>query len=152
MPYTSNMSVLFMADEMSQQDVQEAMAQMEYLQNVYTQRYDMLNEQIATYNLAREAVMRSIEIIDNAKSLENSHVLLNTEGGTYIEASVSRLEKMMTYVGAGYLVEKTVAGAKEFLEAAMKSSEVAASRLVSEKQKVEKELFDISYRMAAFRS
>jgi prefoldin alpha subunit len=141
-----------MADEeISQQDVQEAMAQLQYLQNVYTQQYDMLNEQIATYNLAREAVARSIEIIDNAKSLENSHVLLNTEGGTYIGATVSKIDKMMTYVGAGYLVEKTVAEAKEFLETAMKNSETSASRLIGERQKVEKELFDISYRMAALR-
>ncbi len=138
-------------DDPSQQDVQEAMAQLQYLQSVYTQRYEILSEQITAYNLAREAVLRSVDLIDHAKSIENSNVLVNAEGGTYIEASVKKVESVMTYVGAGYLVEKNIADAKEFLEQAIKNSESAASRLVSERQKVEKELFDISYRMAAFR-
>ncbi len=139
------------SDEMSQQDAQEAFAQLQYLQNVYTQRYEILNEQITTYSIARDAVLRSISLIDNAGSLENSNVLLNTEGGTYIEASVNKVDKLLTYVGAGYLVEKGIAEAKEFLEAAVKNSESAVAKLMGERQKVEQELFDISYRMAAFR-
>ncbi len=140
-----------MANDDMQQDVQEAMAQLQYLQSVYTQRYDILNEQLATYNIAKEAVLRSIELIENAKSVENSSVLINTEGGTYLEASVKKVDKLMTYVGAGYLVDKAPAEAKEFLEKAMKNSESSMAKLVSERQRVEKELFDISYRMQALR-
>ncbi len=138
-------------DKTSQQDMQEMVAQLQYLQGVYTQRYDILNEQIATYNMAKEAVMRNMDMIDRASSMENKTILLNADGGAYIEANIGKLDKMITYVGAGYLVEKPLPEAKEFLQATVKGGDAAVSRLVDERKKVEKELFDISYKLAAFR-
>jgi prefoldin alpha subunit len=138
-------------DKTSQQDLQEMLAQLQYLQNVYTQRYDILNEQIATYNIAKEAVLRNIEMIDRSGSMDNKTILLNADGGVYIEAGIKKLDKMITYVGASYLVEKPLAEAKDFLQSTLKGGDAAVSKLIDEKRKVEKELFDISYKLAAIR-
>ncbi len=138
-------------DKTSQQDLQEMLAQLQYLQNVYTQRYDILNEQIATYNIAKEAVLRNIDMINRASSMDNKTILLNADGGAYIEANIKKLDKMITYVGASYLVEKPLAEAKDFLQNTVKGGDAAVSKLIEERRKVEKELFDISYKLAAIR-
>ncbi|MEM3839170.1 MAG: prefoldin subunit alpha [Candidatus Micrarchaeaceae archaeon] len=138
-------------ENLSQEDMEEAIAQLQYLQSVYSQRFDILNEQIGAYNLARDASLRGIEFLRRSKSLEGSGILVSTEGGTYVEASLGKIDRVMTYVGAGYLVEKSAEQAKEYLEKALKNSDVAISRLTGELQKVEKELFDISYKMTALR-
>ena len=138
-------------DKTSQQDLQEMLAQLQYLQNVYTQRYDILNEQIATYNIAKEAVLRNIDMINRASSMDNKAILLNADGGAYIEANIKKLDKMITYVGASYLVEKPLAEAKDFLQNTVKGGDAAVSKLIEERRKVEKELFDISYKLAAIR-
>ena len=141
-----------MADDKAPQgDIQEMVAQLQYLQSVYTQRYDILNEQIATYNMAKEAVLRNIDMIDRAPSMDNKAVLLNADGGAYIEASIKKLDKMITYVGAGYLVEKPLGEAKDFLQRTVNGGDAAVSKLIEERRKIEKELFDISYKLAAFR-
>ncbi len=141
-----------MADErISEQELQEATAQLQYLQGVYSQRYEILNEQMAAYTMARDAVARSLELLSKAESLGNSSILVNAEGGAYIEAGIKAIDRVVTYVGAGYLVEKTVPEAKAFLEVAAKNSDGTISRLAKERQKVEKELFEISYRMTALR-
>ena len=52
-------------------------------------------------------------------------MLLSVEGGSYIEASIRAIEKVITYVGAGYLVEKDVEGAKAYIGRNVESSEDA---------------------------
>jgi prefoldin alpha subunit len=130
---------------------EEAMAQLQYLEQIYVQQYDILQEQIATYTLAHDAVLRNIEVLEKMSRVENSNILVNAEGGTYIEASVKKVHGVMTYVGAGYIVEKSVEDAKAFLQNNEKNGQALLNRLTGERQKVEKELIDLSYRAASLR-
>ncbi len=131
--------------------VEEALAQLQYLEQIYAQQYEILNEQITTYTLAHEAVKRNIELLERSSQIQDSNVLLNTEGGTYVEAHIGKISTIMTYVGAGYMVDKSIEDAKAFLEDNEKNGQALLDRLVADKQKVEKELIDISYRAAALR-
>ncbi len=123
--------------------------QLRYLQSLYTQQYEVLENEIATYSFTIAAVERNINILEDSGRIEGSNVLLSGEGGTYIEASVKSMQKVITYVGAGYLVEKDVAEAKAFLDANKKRQEEDFRKLIAEKQRLESELIDLSYALSS---
>lgn len=135
----------------SEQNYEEAMAQLQYLNNVYTQRYEILSDQIGNYSVAHDAIARNLIVVEKSQNLEDSNILVNCEGGTYLEAKVGKVHTVMTYVGAGYIVDKSIAEAKEFLTTNMKSGEAVINKLLAERQKVEKDLLDLSYRAAELR-
>ena len=137
-------------EQASGNEEQDALAQLQYLQGVYTQRYEMLNEQITAYSITKDALRQGMDVVEKAETIGNSGMLVNAGGGTYIEARAGRIDKLITYVGAGYMAEKPLAEAKEFLQNAIKNGEASITKLLNERQKAEKELFDISYRLAAF--
>lgn len=123
--------------------------QLRYLQNIYARQFEMLENEIATYTLTVGAVQRNMQVFDNIKKVESSKMLVSGEGGTYIEAEIKKVSKALTYVGAGYLVEKTLEGAKAFLKDNEKKQQDALKKLVAEKEKIEKELIGINYKLAA---
>jgi prefoldin alpha subunit len=132
-------------------EAEEAVAQLRYLQNIYSQQYEFLENEIATYSLALNSMRRNSELIENTSRLSNSKILVNGEAGMYFEAGVGIMEKVIAYVGAGYLVEKSLEEAKEFAKSNERRSEEGLRKLISDKQKVEKELMDISYKLSSVR-
>lgn len=126
----------------------EAQAQLRYLQNIYSQQYEVIENEIATFGIAMGSVQRNIDLLEKKAKIENSNILINGEGGTYIEASIKSINKLIVYVGAGYLVEKGAEEAKDFLKGNEKKQEEALKRLIGDKQKIEKELVDISYKLS----
>ncbi|MCL5008397.1 MAG: hypothetical protein M1156_00715 [Candidatus Marsarchaeota archaeon] len=50
-------------------------------------------------------------------------------------------------MGSGYLVEKSVLEAKEFIEANQKNQEVMLNKLDAERKKLQNELISIAYKM-----
>jgi prefoldin alpha subunit len=137
-----------MAQE-NQQTIAEAQAQLRYLQGLYSQQYQLLDNEIASFSLAMATLSRNIEMLENKDRLANSTILINGEGGAYIEASIKSLNKVLVYIGAGYLVEKGTEDAKDYLKGNSKKQEDTLKKLVSDKQKIEKELVDISYKLSA---
>ncbi len=133
-------------------DPQEIMMQLQYLQNIYSQQYQAIENDVATYTIANTSLQRNIDLLDHASELENSNIIISGEAGAYIPAKVSKVDMVMTYVGAGYLVEKSVADASAFLRANQKKGEEFLNRLLSDKQRIERELMDISFKMNALQA
>jgi prefoldin alpha subunit len=133
-------------------DANEIMMQLRYLQNVYSQHYEALENDVATYTIANTSLQRNIDLLENAVTLENSNIIISGEGGAYIPAKISKVDSVMTYVGAGYLVEKSVAESSEFLRKNQKKSEEFLNRLMSDKQRIERELMDISFKLNALQA
>lgn len=127
----------------------EAQAQLRYLQNVYSQQYELLENEIATFSLGMSSVQRNLDILDNKGTFANSNILINAEGGAYIEGSIKEIKKVIVYAGAGYLVEKNVEDAKEMMKETQKKQEETIKKLVGERQKLQNELMDISYKLSA---
>lgn len=130
-------------------DPRELYSQLRYLQNLYSQQYEFVEDNLATYSIANNTIKKNLELLDNAASAKGSKILVNPEGGIYFEASVKEMNKIITYVGAGYLAEKSIDQAKEFLTENQKKGEEVLKKLISDKQKLENELLDINYKLAA---
>lgn len=135
--------------QQNQPTAAEMQAQLRYLQNVYSQQYELLDNEIATFAMAISSVEKSLSTLENKERLSNSTVLINGEGGIYLEAGIKSLEKVLVYVGAGYVVEKDTSGAIEYLKENARQQGEAMRKLSADKQKISGELVDISYKLAA---
>lgn len=136
--------------ERTQAAMQEEFMQLRYMQDIYSQQYELIENEIATYSLAQSAIQKNIDLLENANRLNNSKILINGEGGTYIEASIAKVEKVITYIGAGYLIEKDVSEAKTFLDRNKEKEQATMKKLYLEKDKIARDLIGISYRLAAY--
>lgn len=135
----------------SAEELNEAYNQLKYLQSIYSQQYEILENEIATFTLSINSIQRNMQLLENANRLEGAKILINGEGGTYIEAGINSVKKVITYIGAGYLVEKDVEDAKSFLIGNEKKQEESLKRLAAERQKIEKELVEIALKLSSFR-
>ena len=135
-----------MAEE-QKMDPQEIMMQLKYLQNIYGQQYEALENDIATYTVANNSMQRNLDLLERSDSIQNSNIIISGEGGAYIPAKMGKMDYVITYVGAGYMVDMNVQDAAVFMRANQKKSEEFLNRLVSERQRVERELMDISFKM-----
>lgn len=127
------------------QGKQEEFNRLIYLQNAYTQQYEAISSELTTFGLAQGSLQRSLELLGRKDDVRNAGVLLSVEGGSYIEASIRSIDRVITYVGAGYLVEKDVEGAKAYIGRNIESSDEAIKRLVADRKKLEDELMRIQY-------
>jgi prefoldin alpha subunit len=121
----------------------EVVEQLRYLQGLYLESYENLLREISNYNIIYEATKRNLEVLSNLSMIENNKILLNLEGGTYIEAMVEGVSKVLAYVGSNYLVEKSVEEAKDFLEENKKREERLLAELNKQKEAIEKELVEV---------
>lgn len=120
-----------------------------YLQTIYNQQYEALMNELTTFSVALAALETNLSLLNKADQVKGANILVNAEGGTYFEAGVKDIKKVITYVGAGYLVEKEVGQAKEFLEKSIETSKSTIKKLVEEKQKLETELMRLQYTIEA---
>ncbi|MDE1767736.1 MAG: prefoldin subunit alpha [Candidatus Micrarchaeota archaeon] len=136
-----------MAD--NQYDAQEIMMQLRYLQEVYSRQYEAIEDQIASYTVANAALQRNLDLLNSLDEIGNSAIVIGGEGGAYVPAKLGKADKAMTYIGGGYLVEKDIPDAADFLRSNQKKSEEFLHRLLADKQKIEGELMDIAFKMNA---
>ncbi len=141
-----------MPDVPKGQDANEILMQLRYLQSLYSQQYENLNNNIATYTMTNTALQRNLDLLEKSKSIEGSNIMISGEGGAYVPAKIEKVDKVMTYVGGDYLIETTVETAKEFLGENIRRGEEIIKKLVSDRQKIENDLFDIQYKLSALDS
>lgn len=120
-----------------------------YLQNAYSQQYEAVTNEITTFGIAQGALQRSLELLNRKDDIRNASVLLSAEGGSYIEASIRGIDRVITYVGGGYLVEKDVEGAKAYISKNVESSEEAIKRLAADRKRLAEEMMRIQYAIEA---
>lgn len=138
-----------MADPTSAQSQDEVIEQLRYLQGLYSQQYENLQNSIASYSMSATALQRNIELLERYGTVQNSRIMVSGEGGVYVPAKLEGADSVLTYVGGGYLVEQQPEEALGFMKENQKKGEQLLNRMLSEKKKVEGELIDIEYKLNA---
>lgn len=134
-------------DKNNNTSTRDAINQLRYLQNMYSQQYEVLDNQISTYSGSIDAILKGVEALEKVTKSEKSKTLINTGPGVYMEGEITNTKTTLTYIGAGYLIEKTITEAKEFIETNKKKQEDVLKKLISEKGKLQNELLDIMYKL-----
>ncbi|HVA83182.1 MAG TPA: prefoldin subunit alpha [Candidatus Aquilonibacter sp.] len=127
---------------------EEEVDQLKYIYNAYTQEYQAVVNEMNNYLQVSASFDRNIEALEKVKSMENTHMLVGLEAGTFIEVSTKEIKNVITNVGAGYLVEKSVKDASEFVGKNSERVQTNISQLLSQKQRLEKEILDLSYKIS----
>lgn len=125
----------------------EELNQLKYLYNVYTQEYESIREEMNSYMMVSTAFARNMEALEKIKTMENTGILVGLDGGTFLEVQSRGIKSVITNVGGGYLVEKSVEQAKEFVAKNSERLQSSISQLMAQKQRLEKEIIDMSYRI-----
>ncbi len=128
-------------------DQEMSLEQLKYMQGVYGQEYEALAANINSYVSLSAMMSRNIEFIENVERVKGSNMLLNLEAGTYIEVKASNTDKVFTYVGFGYVVEKSKDEAKAFLEENRKKTDEIVKKLTVDREKIETELMSIELKL-----
>lgn len=126
---------------------EEEVDQLKYLYNAYTQEYQAVVNEMNNYLQVSASFDRNIEALEKVKNMENTHMLVGLEAGTFIEVSTKEIKNVITNVGAGYLVEKSVKDASEFVGKNSERVQMNINQLLSQKQRLEKEILDLSYKI-----
>ncbi len=126
---------------------QDDFEQLRYLQEMYGREYQTLLNEISNYLMLSSSFDRNKEILDNSGKFNDSSLLLNIEGGMFVRVNAKELKVVLVQVGAGYFVEKSVEDAKAFIVKSGEKLESNLKQLNAQRQKVEKELLDLNYRI-----
>jgi prefoldin alpha subunit len=121
--------------------------ELRYMSQVYQGQYDTIVReinakiaQVKELNGAQQALER-MEVIGGSKAL--------TPVGydVYLDSSVARSDRVVVGVGAGYLVEKGVDEAKQYVAMAVEKETKAISNMTRAKKEVEAALIEIMYKL-----
>lgn len=124
---------------------QEDMQRLLYLQSLYSKEYEAVMNEIANLSMTQATLARNIELLEHKDRLDNSRILISGGGGTYIDANIKGIDRVLAYVGAGYLVEKDVEGAKKLIKENSDAGNEALKRLNEDRRKLEKEITNIQF-------
>ena len=125
----------------------DALNQLRYLQNIYSQQYEIVENQINTYSISIDAMNKGLDALKNSGSLNSSNILINAGPGIYMEGNIGNTKSIITYIGAGYLIEKTLDESKTYMESNLKKQEDFLKKLLADKTKLQDELIDILYKI-----
>ncbi len=139
-------------DDKKVPDPRELFMQLQYLQSIYSQQYEVLNQSIENYTSVQETLRDNIVLLESSKRVSGKDALIPTEGGMYFPAGVKNFSTVITYIGAGYLAEKGIGDAKQFFEDKISKGDDLINKLANQRQKVREELAEINYRMSALQS
>ena len=130
----------------------EELEKLRYLQELYMQEYNAVLGKLSEYAADSAAMERNREVLNNIDKIKGNNILLNLEGGSYIEVKVSDIAGILTYVGAGYIIETDKENASRILETNSKRVEELAKKLTAEKEKLEGILTDIEFEIEGYSS
>lgn len=130
----------------------EELEKLRYLQELYMQEYNAVLGKLSEYAADSTAMERNREVLSNIDKIKGNNILLNLEGGSYIEVKVGEIASILTYVGAGYIIETDKENASRILQTNSKRVEELAKKLTAEKEKLEGILTDIEFEIEGYSS
>ena len=128
---------------------QENFDQLRYLHDVYAREYETLLGEIQNYVMISSSFGRSKEVLSKVDSFNDSNLLLSIEAGAFVRVNAKDFKSLIVQVGYGYLVEKNIDEAKEYISKNAEKVENNLKQLVQQRVAVEKELIDITYKLEA---
>ncbi len=126
---------------------QEQISQLRAVQDIYVQEYEKMMAAISGHLASMDALGRGIEMLSKIDLIRGNTFLMPADSGLLLKVKDVGETNIIMYVGAGYLVEKSIDDAKVFIEKSIKKNTDSLAMLSGQKEKLEQELFKIDYRI-----
>tara|TARA_B100000029_G_scaffold321537_1_gene313944 strand:- start:928 stop:1350 length:423 start_codon:yes stop_codon:yes gene_type:complete len=117
---------------MSEEQAQQLLQQMQFLENHFSQLTQQGNSII---NIIHEA-NAAINSIKETKTKAESDNLVPVGMGVYVKSKMKSMDKVIINVGSGVAIEKDQDSAINWIETRLKELEVALQNVSSQKQQV----------------
>ena len=136
-----------MSSQESGESLEEAVQNLQYMQQVYQNQYTAISREI-------NAIMEYINELNAAKTsmekfdrIKNSNILSPIGSSVFISAKAAEEPKVLVGVGGGYLVEKEIAKAIEYLSSRIDMHTKNMQELMKARSKAEDAMFEISTKL-----
>ncbi len=126
----------------------DAIESLRYLNDIYSDRYSSVTSEIRRVIEDIEDLNRSSETLSSLDSMEGKGMLVPSGKYMLVHAIAEPNGKALVEVGAGFLVEKDIASAKQFVAEILKSRSEYLNKLTVEKDRLEDALLEISYKLS----
>ncbi|MDE1856948.1 MAG: prefoldin subunit alpha [Candidatus Micrarchaeota archaeon] len=139
-----------MADQKPEaKDAAEQLAGLRYLQQLYANQYNAVTQ------LINDNLQAIAEINGAQKSLENSGVisgkksLISAGAEVYFDATVSKVDNVVVGIGGGYLAEKPVDDAKQYLNRKAERQTALINKLSKDRKDLENAMLEVAQKIEA---
>jgi prefoldin alpha subunit len=136
-----------MSSQESGESLEEAVQNLQYMQQVYQNQYTTISREI-------NAVMDYINELNAAKTsmekfdrIKNSNILSPIGSSIFISAKAAEEPTVLVGVGSGYLVEKEIAKAIDYLSSRIEMHTKNMQELMRARGKAEDAMFEISTKL-----
>ena len=136
-----------MSSQESGESLEEAVQNLQYMQQVYQNQYTTISREI-------NAVMDYINELNAAKTsmekferIKNSNILSPIGSSIFISAKAAEEPRVLVGVGSGYLVEKEIAKAIDYLLSRIEMHTKNMQELMKARGKAEDAMFEISTKL-----
>ena len=136
-----------MSSQASGESLEEAVQNLQYMQQVYQNQYTTISREI-------NAVMDYINELNAAKTsmekferIKNSNILSPIGSSIFISAKAAEEPRVLVGVGSGYLVEKEIAKAIDYLLSRIEMHTKNMQELMKARGKAEDAMFEISTKL-----
>ncbi|MCL4387643.1 prefoldin subunit alpha [Candidatus Marsarchaeota archaeon] len=136
-----------MSAQESGESLEEAVQNLQYMQQVYQNQYATISREI-------NAVMDYINELNAAKAsmekfdkIKDSKILSPIGSSVFINAKAASEPNVLVGIGGGYLIEKEIANAIEYLSSRIEMHTKSMQELLKARNKAEEAMFEISTRL-----
>ncbi len=136
-------------EQMPKQNPEENVAVLRYLQQLYQNQYNaVVSEMNRDVEYIRELNNAQLTL-EKSSSISKKNSVIHLGAGIYISANINKIENVMLEIGAGYILEKSVDEAKQFIASRIEKLTSIFNNLVKNRKELEKAIIEVSYRLEA---
>jgi prefoldin alpha subunit len=128
-------------------EYREEVAELSYFQQLYQGQYDSVSRSINTAIQILGEMNGVKETLDKIDEVKGRNTLSPIGTGTYLHSKAENTDNVVVGVGAGYLVEKGIDDAKQFISKLIERQTNAINGMLRSKNEIEGALMDVSVRL-----
>ena len=128
-------------------EYREEVAELSYFQQLYQGQYESISRSISTAMQTLGDMNGVRETLDKLDQAKGRNALSPIGTGTYLHSKVDETDSVVVGVGAGYLVEKNVDDAKQFISKLIERQTSTINGMLKSKDEIEAALVEVSMRL-----
>jgi prefoldin alpha subunit len=135
------------ANHSNEEERENAIGQMSYLQQMYNERHALITQEI-------KGILETVQEMNNALSSLNAvdqigkrSAMMHMGSDVYTLGTVGEMKTVILGIGGDYLVEKGVDDAKTLVSGRVERYNKALQTLMKERSDLENALVEISYKL-----
>ena len=131
-----------------EEEPRQSMEEVRYMAQLYNDRYTALNAEIKELVADISSLSNSKKTLEEFDSIKGRKILTPISNIMQIFSTAEASDKVLVSVGGGYVLEKSIAEAQQFLDKMLDGKNRQLASMSKEKDTVENILLRLSYTLS----